>query len=96
MAEHELKCWPEPFEAICNDTKTAEYRRDDRGFLVGDVLVLREWDPNMRSLADGQRGEYTGLEIHKTVTHIARGPDWGIPKGFVVLSLRPDGRVRRY
>jgi hypothetical protein len=42
---HELKCWPEFFQAILSGSKTFEARRDDRNFKVGDNLVLKEWTP---------------------------------------------------
>jgi hypothetical protein len=80
---HHLKCCPAPFAAIIDGTKTAEFRRDDRGFEVGDVLVLMEWDPQVTG--------YTGRQApRKTVTHISRGPAWGIPTGFAVMSLAPE------
>lgn len=41
--EHDLKTAPEHFEAVWSGAKTAELRKDDRGFSVGDVLRLREW-----------------------------------------------------
>ncbi len=45
---HELKCWPEPFELIRLGIKRFEVRVDDRNYSGGDVLVLREWDPESR------------------------------------------------
>lgn len=32
-------------------------------------------------------GGYTKAEWEATVTYIARGPDWGIPEGYVIMSL---------
>jgi len=42
---HELKTWPEFFEATRRGQKKFELRRDDRpeGFQVGDELLLREF-----------------------------------------------------
>ena len=42
---HQLKCWPEFYEAISDGRKTFEIRKNDRGFHTDDVLVLEEWDP---------------------------------------------------
>lgn len=44
MTTHALKTAPEHFQALMDGTKTAELRKDDRGFAVGDVLLLCEWD----------------------------------------------------
>jgi hypothetical protein len=81
--EHELKCWPEAFVSVCAGTKTAEFRRDDRGFEAGDILVLREWEP--------ASSNYTGRAVRKTISHITRGPRWGLPDGFAMLSLARGG-----
>lgn len=82
MAEHELKTWPLPFLAVWNGIKRFEYRKDDRGFENGDVLVLRCWDPDT--------GAYTGQSLRRRVTYIARGPDFGIPTGYCVMSIMPE------
>lgn len=77
--EHELKCWPDFFQAIVDGDKTFEVRRNDRGFQAGDVLRLREHDPKKVS------HNYTGAETHKRVTYVLSG--WGIEPGFVVMGL---------
>lgn len=52
MTTHDLKCWPEPFQAVVDGTKRHEVRRADRDFKVGDVLDLREWDPTTHAVYD--------------------------------------------
>ncbi|MDF2680174.1 MAG: hypothetical protein K0R47_1364 [Brevibacillus sp.] len=39
-AVHELKTWPEYFNAVMDGTKKAEIRKNDRGFKVRDALLL--------------------------------------------------------
>lgn len=82
--EHRLKCWPDEFGAILAGSKRAEYRKADRDFKVGDVLILEEWHPGTE--------EYTGCREVVRVTHIVRGPDFGIPEGYVVMSIRESVR----
>lgn len=80
MAEHDLKCWPGPYEGVSKGRKHHEIRVNDRHFQVGDVLVLREWDPH--------KSEYTrAVELRRRVTYISYGPDWGLPAGLVVMSI---------
>ena len=62
---HELKCWPEPFEQMSSGAKTAEFRRDDRGFAVGDMLLLREWHPGTK--------EFT-CRVHRSRSRAPRLP----------------------
>ena len=77
---HELKTWPEFFKSVANGDKTFEIRRDDRDFRVGDLLLLREWDPVTSS--------YSGRELHRQIKYMTeRGNPW-VKEGFVVLGLR--------
>ncbi len=59
---HELKIWPEYFKKVKSRAKTAELRFDDRDFLIGDWLVLREWMP--------QKKEYTGRQVRRVISDI--------------------------
>lgn len=45
MKIHELKIWPEFFDAVDSGKKKFDVRKNDRGFKEGDVLVLREFEP---------------------------------------------------
>jgi hypothetical protein len=86
MSIHDLKTWPEFFGGIVAGTKTFELRNDDRHFEVGDVLVLREWNPASK--------EYSGREARRRVTHLLRHrPDagcastFGLLPGYVIMSI---------
>jgi hypothetical protein len=78
--EHELKIAPPWFAAVASGAKTAEVRRDDRGYDVGDTLILHEWDGS---------GE-TGRTCRVLVTHVLRHEDVPhlLPPGVVVLSVQ--------
>lgn len=124
MTLHELKTWPEPFQALREGRKTYEVRRcrsihsnapevrargfaglfsapivhqgpKERDYRVGDVLVLREWEPDLNwspdQAPDGEGeirtrpGAYTGrLEVRR-VCYLT----WGLPDGLTVLGLEP-------
>lgn len=85
MKTHELKCWPESFEAIYVGAKTADLRNDDdRVFEVGDWILLREWEP--------QTQLYTGRHVVVEVTHVdgddinPKRTPW-VPEGWALLSI---------
>ena len=87
--EHELKTDPLPWEDIAAGRKTFEVRRDDRGYEVGDVLFLAKTRYTAAEMAEGKPLEYTGAWQRVGVQHLLRGPAYGIPDGFVVMSIRP-------
>lgn len=89
---HNLKCWPKPFQAMVDDLKPWEFRKDDRGYEVGDTLHLMEWVPEGDPVCCVEFAEeYTGRTLDVVVMHIVRGPEFGIPAGFCVMSvLRAD------
>lgn len=65
---HELKTWPEFFQATLNGRKKFELRRNDRDFRVGDELLLKEWDPTIEEY-DKPFG-YSGREVKVRVDYI--------------------------
>lgn len=81
---HELKTWPEMFQAISSGEKPFEVRRDDRGFEVGDWLRLREFEDVAQ--------RYTGRELRRRISYVLPGGQFGLAPEFVVLGLsdKPD------
>ena len=75
MLTHQLKIYPEYFNAVAAGEKKFEYRKNDRDFHVGDTLQLRE-------LA----GEYTGREIKVKVTYMLTKFD-ALPDGWCIMSI---------
>jgi len=64
MATIEKKAWPELFEPILSGKKKYDLRLNDFEVNEGDILVLKEWDPNTKM--------YTGREISKKVTYVRK------------------------
>lgn len=83
----ELKAHPGPFANLLSNHKGYEIRKDDRAFMVGDVLRLREFDPNRSGYGDHPK--YTGREVERVVTYKSEGGSWGLPVGLCVLSILP-------
>jgi Domain of unknown function (DUF3850) len=86
---HELKVWPEFYEPLSRGDKTAELRYNDRNYQVGDILVLREWEPKTEC--------YSGRVCKRRVSHVVHGmgmvgviaPLRGLSLKYVMLSLQP-------
>lgn len=86
MAEHDLKVWPDYYDAIEDGRKPFEIRLNDRKYKVGDTLRLREYAPGP--------DEYTGRECRRTVTFMLDGNDpqafaFGLKAGFVAMGIVP-------
>lgn len=78
--QHDLKTWPAYFRAVKNGDKPFEMRLADRDYNTGDVLHLREWNPETK--------EYTGEDLYRIVTYIMRGPAFGLKEGWVCMGIR--------
>lgn len=77
--EHRLKTLPPYFAASKAGIKKFELRKNDRGYQVGDTLLLEEYDP--------PNGGYTGQVLLKRVTYLLEGcPQYGLSDGYCVLG----------
>lgn len=81
---HDLKTWSEPWAYVASGHKTYEVRRDDRDYQVGDLLLLREYDP--------EASAFTGWAVLVQVKHVTRGPPSPLPEGVVVLGIEVISR----
>lgn len=80
MRTHELKILPEYFNQIKKGLKTAELRLDDRDFVVGDELHLKEFKPRKK--------EFTGRMIKRRITYITQVRRWiNTEENWVILHL---------
>lgn len=78
-----LKILPQYFEEVANGNKRAELRFNDRGFKVGDVYDLEEFDGKT----------YTGRAITIRITHILEGFE-GLTKGWCMFSFVTLGEAK--
>lgn len=82
----EKKVWPEYFQKILEGKKTFDFRLADFEVKEGDILVLKEFNPETRS--------YTGRVLEKKITYIAKTKDSKFYKqedvdkhGFIIMGL---------
>ena len=87
MDTHELKTDPEVFQAIYDGLKTYEIRKHDRDYKVGDRLHLRETFYTGQQMKSGKPLRYTGRQHFAQITHILRGPVYGLANGWSILSI---------
>ncbi|MFV0484353.1 MAG: DUF3850 domain-containing protein [Bacteroidales bacterium] len=74
---HKLKLQQPFFDDVLYGRKTFEVRKDNRGFEVGDVVVLMEYE--------GDKPLQGSIKM--LITYILPGGQHGIEKGYVVLGL---------
>lgn len=74
---HDVKCWPEFFEPMIKCFKKFEVRKNDRGYKVGDKLIIREFRPLDQT--------YTGRAMTMSVEYILEGGNFGLKPGHVIM-----------
>ncbi|MCY0871047.1 MAG: DUF3850 domain-containing protein [Firmicutes bacterium] len=83
---HQLKTWPEYFDAVKSGDKKVEIRKRDREFQVGDVLWLIRYNPETNEL---------GEAIFYRVTHILDAQPF-VPEGYIAMSIEPTEMEIRF
>lgn len=87
MKTHELKVDQDAFDAVQDGCKTFEIRKADREFRVGDAILLRCTFYTGAEMAAGSPLIYTGETARRIITHILRGPIFGLADEWAILSL---------
>lgn len=86
MKTHHVKSWSHFFDAIKDGKKTHDLRKDDRGYEVGDYLVLQKYD--------FVSGKYTGDAVVAEITYITNNrfpcaySSSVLPHDYCILSLK--------
>jgi hypothetical protein len=76
---HELKIWPSCFAAVNAGNKPFDVRENDRNFQVGDMLILREFNPDAE--------EFTGHAVTRWVSYVLQGGAFGVQSDWCVLGF---------
>ncbi|MCB2378645.1 DUF3850 domain-containing protein [Hymenobacter sp. BT635] len=76
---HELKIWPACFTAVESGAKPFDVRENDRDFRVGDVLLLREYEPETE--------QYSGRTVLRAVSYVLLGGSFGLEAGWCVVGF---------
>lgn len=86
LYDYEVKSWPWLFDALLTGEKKHDMRdKRDRPYAVGDVMLLREFDP--------RSGTYTGREARAVITYITDNvtpcamSSAALDRNFAILSL---------
>jgi hypothetical protein len=83
LTTHDLKSWPEYFQAVRAGLKLFELRNNDRDFKVGDTVVLWEYIPETATL--------TGQTIVTKITYVLTGGVWLTP-GYCAFGIEPEAQ----
>lgn len=86
MKTHKLRTDPIPFQAVWTARQTFQIRPDN-DYREGECLILQE---TVMPAEDGNQlptPNFTGREIQATITHIMRGPIYGLMAGWVAMSI---------
>ena len=76
---HDLKTWPACFAAVKSGNKPFDVRLNEENFQVGDILMLREFDPDTE--------QYTGRTITRWVSYVLEGGNFGVESDWCVLGF---------
>lgn len=86
MVTHVVKSWPEFFIPILAGSRRHELRLNDRGYNIGDELLLCEYDPKTE--------QYSGRQLTVKITSVTSAQipcavsNQALDKRFIILSIQ--------
>lgn len=84
MKLHEIKIENKYFWNVALGKKTAEIRKNDRDYQIGDILYLKEIEMLRDEII------YTGNYVLVQITHIVKAEEFkGLSDNYVMLSFVP-------
>ena len=89
MKIHELKILPKYFNEVKYKKKSFELRKNDRDFKVGDILILKEFNPNKEyeTIEDGVYSNFSGKKVLRQVVYILKNTE-GLNNNYVILGIK--------
>lgn len=75
---HKIKIELQYFDKSSAGLKPWELRLNDRDYKVGDILILREWDPKKK--------EFTGRILTRQITEMFKGLPY-LPEDVVIMTI---------
>ena len=85
MIQHELKTDPYVFGLSWSGVKPWEIRANDRQFLCGDILILKETKYSGEEMGNGKPLEYTGRQLTRRIDCIVSG--YGLNDGWIIMTV---------
>ena len=77
MKTIEKKILPQHFQAVREEKKNFELRKDEDDVQQGDVLILMEWE----------NGERTGRTEVRRIRYVLRNvPEYGLMQGYCIIG----------
>lgn len=86
---HSMKSWTHLYQAIASGQKTHDLRKNDREYVIGDIIELKEFD--------FVKGEYTGDTCLVEITYITSSEtpcafsSSVLENGYSILSVKLVG-----
>lgn len=78
---HSIKIASRYYEAVLRKDKKFEIRKDDRGYQVGDTVILEEWDE--------EKEQYSGRWQQVKISFVLRNcPEYGLMDGYCIFGWK--------